>query len=80
MNKVVSTMEGIDAARKRGLKKEQLEEYACCEKLKAVLEVSLSSLMLDCVYSMCTAQQSAEGAAGGVRMLQEAEDRSGGWS
>lgn len=39
----MGTIEGIDKMRSRGLKKEQLEEYAVCEKLKAWLEVGAVS-------------------------------------
>jgi len=39
LSRVQNSMEAIDKMRSRGLKKEQLEEYAVCEKLKAWLEV-----------------------------------------
>ena len=39
LTRVKSGMETIDQQRKKGLKKEQIEEYACCEKLIQCLEV-----------------------------------------
>ncbi|KAF5829420.1 P-loop containing nucleoside triphosphate hydrolase protein [Dunaliella salina] len=38
LTRVNNSMEAIDKMRSRGLKKEQLEEYAVCEKLKGWLE------------------------------------------
>jgi hypothetical protein len=43
LNRVQGSLEAIDKMRSRGLKKEQLEEYAVCEKLISWLQVGASA-------------------------------------